>query len=150
MDILLPFHNLIRWVVLIAGVLVFGRVLWGWLGKKAWGKADRILGLVFTSAIDVQLLLGLLLYFVYSTITRAALQDFGAAMSNTGLRFFAVEHAALMLLAVIFAHLGSALPKKAAEPAAKCKRAALWFGLALLVILAGMPWPPLRPLLRGF
>jgi hypothetical protein len=150
MNIILPFHNLIRWVVLIAGVLVVGRALWGWLGKKAWAKAERILGLVFTITIDMQLLLGLLLYFVYSTITRTALQDFGAAMSNDGLRFFAVEHAFLMLLAVIFAHVGSVATKKGSDPAAKYKRAVLWFGLALLVILAGMPWPPVRPLLRGF
>jgi len=49
---------------------------------------------------------------------------------------------------VIFAHLGSALPKKVEDSQSKYKRAALWFGLALLLILAGIPWG--RPLLPSF
>ena len=91
--------------------------------------------------------MGILLYFVFSEITKAALRDFGAAMSNSGMRFFALEHAVFMLLAVVFAHIGSSLSKKAIEDTAKFKRVVLWFGLAVLFVLAGIPWS--RPLLPG-
>jgi hypothetical protein len=143
----LGIHNLIRWVVLIAGILATVRALLGWFGKKEWTKLDRISGLVFTSSIDAQLLLGVLLYFVFSPITKGAFSDFGAAMSIKDMRFFAVEHVFYMVLALVFAHLGSALPKKVDDAVAKHKRAGIWFLLALLIILAGIPW--WRPFFPG-
>jgi len=140
-------HNVVRWAVVITGLLAVIRALYGWIGKKSWTQQDRLIGVIFTSSVDIQLLLGLLLYFVFSPITKGALRDFGAAMSIKDMRFFAIEHVFYMLLALIFAHLGSALPKKVDEDGAKFKRAALWFSLALLLILAGIPWA--RPVFPG-
>jgi hypothetical protein len=140
-------HNILRWVVLIAGFLAIGRALIGWFGKKEWSKQDRLFGLVFTSAVDIQLLLGVLLYFVLSPITKGAFSDFGTAMGINDIRFFAVEHVFYMVLALIFAHLGSSLPKRVEDAVSKHKRAALWFSLALLIIIAGTPW--WRPLIPG-
>lgn len=138
-------HNIFRWVVLIAGILAVGRALMGWFGKKEWTKQDRLLGVVFTSSVDIQLLFGILLYFVLSPITKGAISDFGSAMGISGIRFFAIEHVFYMVLALIFAHLGSTLPKKVDDSLSKHKRAAIWFSLALLLVLAGTPW--WRPLL---
>lgn len=146
-SVILAIHNILRWVVLILGIAAAAHAYRGWLGRRAWSEADRKLGVFFSSALDTQLLFGLLLYFVYSPIVKGALADFGAAMGNPGLRFFAIEHTAMMVLAVIFAHLGSLLPKRTAEAQAKYKRAALFFTLALLSILAGIPW--FRPLFPG-
>ena len=144
---ILAFHNIIRWVVLIAGVLVVGKALFGWFGKKEWGKQDRLLGIIFTSSVDIQLLLGILLYFVYSNWALKAILDKGMSfvMGESQYRFFAIEHAFFMVLALVFAHLGSALPKRVEDAVSKHKRAAIWFSLAILVILAGIPW--WRPLL---
>ena len=138
-------HNIVRWVVLIAGILAVGRALIGWFSKKEWTKQDRLLGVVFTSSVDIQLLFGILLYFVLSPITKGVFSDFGAAMGIKDMRFFAVEHVFYMVLALIFAHLGSALPKKVDDAVSKHKRAAIWFSLAVLIILVGIPW--WRPLL---
>ena len=145
---ILAFHNIIRWVVLIAGVLAVGKALFGWFGgKKEWGKQDRLLGIIFTSSVDIQLLLGILLYFVYSNWALKAILDKGMSfvMGESQYRFFAIEHAFFMVLALVFAHLGSALPKRVEDAVSKHKRAAIWFSLAVLVILAGIPW--WRPLL---
>jgi len=71
-------------------------------------------GLFFMITLDLQLLLGLVLYFVLSPFTTQALNDFGAAMRNAPLRFFAVEHVTLMLAAVILVHVGRVLARKAA------------------------------------
>ena len=143
-------HNILRWVVVILGVVVVVRAFWGWLGKKEWNNTERRLGVFFTSSVDAQLLLGVLLYFVFSNWGLKAILEQGMSfvMAETEYRFFAIEHAFYMILAMIFAHLGSALPKRVDEDQSKYKRAALWFGLSLLLILAGIPWG--RPLLPGF
>ena len=141
-------HNIIRWVALILGIVVTVRAFLGWFGKKDWSNQDRKLGIFYTSAMDVQLLLGLLLYFFFSPLTQSAFRDFAAAMGNTGLRFFVIEHSLVMLLAVVFAHLGSVFSKKAQDSLAKHKRAALWYALSVLLLIVGMPW--MRPLFPSF
>ncbi len=145
--VVLAIHNIVRWVVLILGIIVVVRGLLGWFGKREWSTLDRKLGVYFTSAIDVQLLVGLLLYFFLSDKTKAVFQDFGAVMSNDGLRFFAIEHAVIMLLAVVFAHLGGVYSKRASASKDKFRMAAIWYGLALIAVLLGMPW--MNPLLPG-
>ena len=147
-EITLALHNLMRWVILIVGALAVLRAAIGYFGKHAWIPADPKIGSYFAIALDIQLLLGLLLYFVLSPITRTALQDFGAAMSVTDLRFYAIEHSLVMVLAVVFAHLGSALSKRAEKPPQKHRAALIWRTLALLAILFAIPWA--RPLFPGF
>jgi len=144
-DFILTLHNLTRWLVLIFGVLAVLRAFYGWFGKKAWSQLDDRLGLGFTITMDIQLLLGLLLYFVFSPITKTAFRDFGAAMAESDLRYFAVEHILMMVIAVILVHIGRALSKRADTDAGKHKRAAIFFTLGLLVVLAAIPW--FRPLL---
>jgi hypothetical protein len=142
----LAVHNIVRWVVLIAGILAALRALIGWFGKKEWTKQDRLFGIIFTSSVDVQLLFGILLYFVFSSWGVQAILDkgMGFVMGEAQYRFFAIEHVFYMVLALVFAHLGSALPKKVEDAVSKHKRAAIWFSLAVLLILAGIPWS--RPL----
>ena len=144
---ILALHNIVRWVVLILGIIAFVRALIGWLGKRDWVESDRKAGSFFTIAIDIQLLLGLALFLFFSPITRAAFQDFSAVMKIDDLRFFTIEHTFFMVLAIVFAHVGNAITKKDIADASKFKRAALFYGLALLLILLGMPW--VRPLLPG-
>jgi len=69
-------------------------------------------------------------------------------MGNDVLRFFAVEHIFGMVVAVIVAHVGRVLSKKAAGPRKKYRAAAIWYTFSVLVILAMIPWD--RPLFRGF
>jgi hypothetical protein len=87
------------------------------------------------------------LYFFLSPITQAALRDFREAMAVEELRFFALEHAFYMLLAVIFAHIGNIAVKRAPQSLAKFRRAAIWFTLAVIMVILGMPWG--RPLIPG-
>ncbi|MFZ5808530.1 MAG: hypothetical protein ACOY16_04530 [Chloroflexota bacterium] len=144
---LLFIHNLFRWVVLIAGIVTVVLAWLGWLKGRPWSRANQLYGIIFTSAMDVQLLVGVLLYFIFSPLTTAAMRDFGAAMQNEIQRFFTIEHGTVMLLAIIFGHVGSIMSKKASTDRQRFQRAALWFSLALLMIILAIPW--YRPLLRG-
>lgn len=144
--ITLTLHSLYRWVVMLLTLVAVARALLGWLGKKDWMPLDDKLGKWLTISMDVQLLLGLVLHVFLSPLTQAAFKDFGAAMANSALRFFAVEHLLLMVIAVVLGHIGRALSKKATEAMAKHRLAAILYGLMALAILAAIPWS--RPLFR--
>lgn len=146
--IILALHSILRWLVLIAAVAAVVRAGQGWLGKRPWAKLDDRLGLIYTSLLDTQLLVGLILYIFLSPLTQAAFADLGAAMREPTLMFFAIEHIFTMVVAVVLAHVGRALSRRAAE-GAKHARAALWYTLSLLAMLVAIPWPFLaygRPL----
>lgn len=139
-SIFLILHNLLRWIVLIIVVVAVGKALMGWFGKGNWAKLDDRLGIIVTTSMDAQFLVGLILYVFLSPLTTAAFQNFGAAMQDRVLRFFAVEHISVMVVAVVLAHVGRSLSKKATTDAAKFQRAGIFFALTLLAILAGIPW----------
>jgi len=141
-------HSWLRWLAVVAGlgatVAAIGK------GSQALQRAERW-GLIFMIALDVQVLLGLLLYGTLSPFTAQAMGDFGAAMRSPILRFWAVEHLTLMLSAAVLVHVGRVLARKTANPDQKRKRLLICFALALLVMLAGIPWPGMatgRPWVR--
>ena len=142
-------HNIIRWVVIILGVLAAVRGFIGWFGKKPWTEKDRKLGLFFTISFDIQILIGILLYLVLSQWGLKAFSNIGMAdvMRISEYRFYAVEHGLMMFVGFILAHLGSILPKKVDDSKSKFKRAAILIGLAAILVIIGVPWD--RPLFPG-
>lgn len=145
---LLALHNILRWVVVITALYALFRSLSGFLGNNSWTGADRKAGMFFSMSLDVQLLVGLILYFIFSPLSKQFLANMGDAMSNAELRFFGMEHLVLMLVAVMLAHIGNASGKKDIPDKDKFKRASLFFTLAVVAIVLGTPWG--RPLLPGF
>jgi hypothetical protein len=143
---LLALHGLLRWVALAAALAAIFVSLSGWSGTRPAGTNLRLFSVIFVIVMDIELLIGLLLFFGASPITRAALSDFGAAMKEHESRFFTVEHTTFMLLAVICAHIGGALSRKGRTDRAKHRGAAVAYILSMLLMLAGIPW--WRPLLR--
>jgi hypothetical protein len=144
-------HSWLRWAVILFGLLALLRAVTGSLARRSWQPLDDRLGLLFIIAIDVQILLGLLLYFVLSPITQGALADFGAAMGNSALRFWAVEHVFGTVVGAFLAHRGRARVRKIPDAARRHKAGAIFIVLALVAILASIPWPGTpnaRPLFR--
>lgn len=133
-------HNILRWIVVVAALLAFLKAIQSWMGKKAWSSSDKKLGLLFTVGLDTQILLGFLLYGGLSPVMKAIWNDFGAAMQNSQLRFFAVEHMSLMILAAIAAHLGFRAGKSDLDQSKKFRAVSIWYGLAILFLLIGIPW----------
>ena len=147
--ILLAVHSLLRWVVLAAGGAAVLRALGG---GRSWSAADDRAGLWFVVAMDLQFVLGLLLYVGVSPITKVAFADFGGAMASSMLRFWAVEHLAVMLIAIALVHIGRVRIRKA-DASRRRRLALIFYGLAMVVVLASIPWPGMpaaRPLLRPF
>ena len=150
-SLVLILHSFVRWEVVVLTLVAFARGVRGWSSGASWSETDRKVSLFLTISVDLQLLLGLALYFGLSPYTRLMLSDPAAVMKDATLRFFSVEHVSVMLLAVAFAHIGKVRAARAATDTARHRSAALWFGLALLAILLATPWPfssQSRPLLR--
>ena len=144
--IVLILHNLLRWIVLIVAIAAVVRSFMGWFRQRNWDGMDDRIGIALTSSMDLQFLLGLVLYFVLSPLTTSAFTSFGGAMANPDIRFFLVEHFPIMLVAIILAHIGRSRSRKAIEAVAKHRQAALFYGLSLLLVIVAIPW--WRPLLR--
>ena len=137
-------HSWVRWIALVAGIGATAAALGRHSSSGGWGR-------VLTISLDLQMLLGLLLYFVVSPNMAAIREHFGEAMQTPSLRFWAVEHATMMIVALALAHMGRALAAEAATPEARRNRSIVFFGLSTLAMLAGIPWPGLpygRPLFR--
>jgi uncharacterized membrane protein YedE/YeeE len=141
-DVMLLLHSWLRWPALIAGIVA---IVAAFVSRPIGAEktaADRWGG-IFVGLLDLQMLLGLLLYVVLSPTTAAIRQDFGAAMREPVARFWAVEHIALMMVAVIV--------RKARTPGSKRTRMLLTYTIATVAIVAAIPWPGFRagrPLFR--
>lgn len=138
-------HSWNRWLIIVAGIFVIAAAIKGISGKTEYSASQRKWSLIFISSLHLQLLVGLLLYFVLSPITLTALSNFGAAMKDADLRYWAVEHAFVNILAIAAAQTGSILVKRAANNAGKHKRTLIWTGIAMLLILVMIPLGILGP-----
>ena len=144
-------HSFLRWLVILLGLVAIGRAVAGLAIRPDWTRADDRIGLFFTISVDLQILVGLLLYFLLSPVTTVALHHMGSAMSNDVTRFWAVEHPTLMLAALVLVHVGRLQARRAATAPARHRAAAIFYIVALAAILIATPWPLFvygRPLMR--
>ena len=140
---LLDLHNLLRWVIIIVGVIAVATALRGAFAGQHWTGQHNALGRLFTISVDLQLLIGLLLYFVFSPITTGAFSNFGAAMKNDHVRFFLVEHLPLMIIAIALVHIGASRARRLD----RARPAAIFYTIAMVVMIIAIPW--WRPLVPG-
>lgn len=143
-------HSWLRWLVLVMVVLALVRAARG-AGGGAWTSADDSAGKWFVTALDIQILVGLILYFFLSPYTSGIWSNMGTVMRDPLLRFLAVEHFVGMMVAAAFAHVGRARIRKTSDPAKRHTTALIFFGLSLIVMAGSIPWPFMtvgRPLFR--
>jgi uncharacterized membrane protein len=138
---LLHTHSLLRYFILIALVVVIVKGLVGLINKQPYGKWDNKLGLYLFIFTHMQLLAGLILYFVSPFV------KFGPeTMSDKVTRYWTVEHIVSMLIAVVLITLARTTSKRMVNDADKHKRMVIFNFVALVVILA-MIWLSGRPVL---
>jgi hypothetical protein len=152
-------HSWLRWLALAAGVLATISAardttpLSAGRGQPPPKSLVDRLGVILVSTLDLQLLLGLALYFFVSPNMAEIRANFGAAMKDPAARFWAVEHITTMLGAVIAAHVGRVLARKTADANSRRVKLFICYGIATLLMFLAVPWPGMRagrPLFRGF
>lgn len=121
---LLGFHGLFRWVVLVLAVVVIVIGFSGWSGAKPASASLVRSSIFFVLAMDLEFLIGVLLYFGASPALRSA----------------SIPHGVITFLAVICAHVTVAFSRKGSTDASKYRGAALAATISLLLLLGGIPW----------
>lgn len=147
-EIFLFLHSWIRWIILILALVVIAKAYSGWFGNKPFTKGDNGLSAALIGTLHLNLLIGLILYFFLSPITETAFNDFGAAMKIPELRFWAVEHISVNIIAVVVAQVGRTKSKKATDNIRKHKLTAIFYTIALLLLLSRIPWGEAERLFR--
>jgi hypothetical protein len=138
---ILHLHNVLRWAVLLFGVLTLFTAMRGLNGRREFTNGDKRTALYFLISCDLQLLLGLFLYFTrgyFSNFTNGAI---GEVMKSPASRFWTIEHGPVMILAIVLVHIGYAATK-GTRPNVRKFRSLFWFTLFALIIFAvTIPWP---------
>jgi hypothetical protein len=138
LNLILILHSLLRWAAIAFGLVAIGRAAAGLTKTPAtWSESDAKFSRLFAISLDVQMLLGILMYLFFSTITTSAFQNMGDAMGNSVVRFWIVEHPTIMLVALVFAHIGVARARKMVNPNGKHRTTLIFLGISLALILYG-------------
>lgn len=150
---LVHLHNLLRWVILILLLVSIFKSYTGWKSGRQFVPGDKKIWLFTMIASHITLLLGLYQWtFGRIGMFSTDYASVGAIMKDKVSRFFLVEHPTLMILAIVFITLGHGMAKKAVADEVKYKKAFRYFIIALILILAVVPWPfreVARPLFPG-
>ncbi len=142
-------HSWIRWIAFALALVVVLKSLIGlFADNQEFKKLDNALAASFVGTMHLQLLLGLTLYFFLSPLTDLAMKDMGSAMRDQELRFWAVEHITVMVLAVVFAQVGRSISKKSEDNSVKFRFQSIFFGASLLMMIIGIPWSEVGRLFR--
>jgi hypothetical protein len=126
---LLAFHGFLFWFVLAAALAAIFVALSGWTGTKPPSTNLLRFSILFVVVMDIEFIIGLLLYLGASPVARAAV----------------LGHAVIMFLAVVCAHVGGALSRKGRTDRMKSRGAAIAYAISLILLLSNIPW---RALIR--
>jgi hypothetical protein len=149
-SVLLQVHSILRWVLLILLVLSIVQSFLGWTRKRELREVDAKLWLFTMISAHTTLLIGLiLLLFGRFGILSSGLPEGVNLMQDKFYRFFWIEHPFGMLVATALITLGRGVVKKQIPDPVKYKRAFWFLTVALLIILATIPWPGRDVIGRG-
>ena len=132
MQALISAHSGLRWIALLLLILA----IFNAFTAKDYEKKHRLVNLFAMITFHTQLLLGLILYFSPDNVKFVE-----GWMKIAQYRFYGMEHLAGMLLAIVAITIGHSKSKKGADAAAKFKAIKVWYVLALILVLAFIPWP---------
>ncbi len=133
-------HDLTWWIILFTGLWAVFRAWRGHLARLPWTRKERLAGLVFSSALATQLLIGLALYF-QSPLVHALFAGGAAGLDPRSAIFFGLIHPLIMLTAVVLGQVGFSVSKRASDDRRKYHVAVLCYTAALVVLLLAVPWP---------
>ncbi|WCC48372.1 hypothetical protein [Tenacibaculum finnmarkense] len=129
------------WAYIVLAILIYTVVnaIIGFVKKKEFTHNEFRLGLFTLITTHIQLLIGLIYYFM-SPWFKALISDTKAVMGDSSARLLALEHPLMMIIAIVLITVGWSKHKKQVKSEDKFKTFAIFYGLALVVILSRIPW----------
>ena len=139
-ETILVVHSYLAYIVLIVLFLAVANAIMGWVGNKIFTmEKDLRLSLFALIFVHIQLLVGLLIYFI-SPNGLQAVKALGMGGLNSASRLLAVEHPFINIIAVVLITIGWSRHKKFMEGRKKFKSITIFYGLGLVLILSRIPW----------
>lgn len=132
-------HSYWAYIVLVVLIAAVINAIIGSIKKKDFNNTDLRLGLFTLIVSHIQLLIGLGWYFM-SPWYKALKAGGSEVMSDKTTRLLAIEHPIMMILAIVLITIGWSKHKKKTTSASKFKTFAVFYGLALLLVLSRIPW----------
>ncbi len=133
-------HSGWAYLVLLVLIIAFINALLGVLKNKDFKEKDLRLSLFTLIFAHIQLVLGFIMYFVSPFYAHMREIGMGASMKDATIRLFVVEHPLMMVLAIVLITVGFSKHKKKTTDKAKFKTIAIFYGIALLLVLSKIPW----------
>ncbi|PKH49760.1 hypothetical protein CXF68_03190 [Tenacibaculum sp. Bg11-29] len=127
-------HSYWAYIVLVVLIFTVVNAIIGLLQKKEFTHKEFRLGLFTLITTHIQLLIGFLVYFV------GGFQSGLGDMKDSGVRLLALEHPLMMIIAIVLITIGWSKHKKQVKSETKFKTFAIFYGLALVLILSRIPW----------
>ena len=129
------------WAYMVLGVLIYTVInaVIGWTQKKEFTHKEFRLGLFTLITSHIQLLIGLAWYFM-SPWFKALRANGGEVMKETATRLLAIEHPLIMMIAIVLITMGWSKHKKKVKSEDKFRIFAIFYGVALLLLLSRIPW----------
>ena len=131
-------HSGLAYLALLALVLVIIWALVGALSGREFKEKDRKIALIAFIICHIQLLIGLILYFV-SPLGYSLLAG-GGAMADATARLTALEHPLINILAIVLISVGYIRSKKLESSTAKFRSIYMMYAIGLVLILSRIPW----------
>ncbi|RRJ92266.1 hypothetical protein EG240_03555 [Paenimyroides tangerinum] len=128
-------HSGVAYLVIILLLIASLNAIIALATKREFVERDRKIGLFALIFSHIQLLLGLILYFVSPLVV-----SLGSAMKDSTLRLYALEHPLVNIIAIVLITIGWSKHKKIADGNAKFKPFAIFYTLGLILILSRIPW----------
>lgn len=132
---LLKSHSGLRWIVVILFILAIAGLIRAAYQGKSSNRAILFAKLTLIVS-HIQLLLGLWLYFISPKVVFMA-----ESMKNKVLRFYLVEHIALMVIALAVLTIGYVKYKKTIENQSSAKSMLWYYIISFVLIMISIPWP---------
>jgi hypothetical protein len=137
-------HIIVSTLTLLAGIATIVLSAHGLIRKRDYVRHDAWVSLAFNVALYLQLILGSLIYYLLRSSLEGPMWEVPDTQNDASLRFWAIEHIALMIFALFLTQLGRAFIKKSRGSYRKFRASLFYLGISLLLILfsVGMAFLP--------
>lgn len=130
------------WAYLVLAILILAvlNAITGLTSKREFKDKDLRLSLFTLIVSHIQLLIGLATFYLSEKYDVMKELGMGVAMKNTELRKIIIEHPIMMIIAIVLITMGWSKHKKKNSDTAKFKTIAIFYTIALILVLSRIPW----------
>ena len=133
-------HSYWAYIVLIILIFAIANAIIGLNSKKEFTAKDLKISLFALIASHIQLVIGFIAYYMSDFYLTMRSVGMGEVMKNSDLRKILVEHPLVGIIAITLITIGFSKHKKKATSTEKFKTIAVFYGIALILILSRIPW----------